>query len=184
MKADAPTDQQLMSQLKSGQTHALALLVERYQRKALSMAQRILGQRDMAEDAVQDSFLRVYQGARTYQPQAAFCTWFYRILVNLCIDRIRRQQKQAALAANHQQDIRADRAHDPAESTLAAERKRAVHRAIEQLNERERTVVLLHRFEGFSHQRIAEITEWSESAVESLLVRAYKKLRLALARFK
>jgi RNA polymerase sigma-70 factor, ECF subfamily len=184
MKADTLTDQQVMAQLGTGQTQTLALLVERHQKKALCIAQRILGHRDMAEDAVQDAFVRVYRGAPTYRPKCAFSTWFYRILVNLCIDRIRRQNKQADLISHHQQAIKTDQTNDPAESNLAEERKRAVHQAIGKLNERERTAVMLHRFEGFSHQRIAEITEWTESAVESLLVRAYKKLRQDLEKFK
>jgi len=183
MKADTPTDQQVMAQLGTGQSHALTVLVKRYQKRALCIAQRILGHRDMAEDAVQDAFVRVYRGARTYQPKCAFSTWFYRILVNLCIDRIRRQKKRADLILHHQ-TIKTEQAGDPVESSLAEERKRAVHRAIGKLNERERTAVMLHRFEGFSHQRIAEITEWTESAVESLLVRAYKKLRQDLQKFK
>ena len=148
------------------------------------MAQRVLGQRDLAEDLVQDAFLRVYRAARTYKPTAAFSTWFYRIIVNLCIDRMRRKQKQAALSLNHQQEKRGYQTEDPAESTLEEERRQAVHRALEQLSERERTAVVLHRFEGLSHQRIAEITEWTESAVESLLVRAYKKLRQELIAYK
>jgi RNA polymerase sigma-70 factor (ECF subfamily) len=158
---------------------ALALLIKRHQQQALRLAFRSLGDWHLAEDAVQEAFLRVHRAASKYRPEARFTTWFYRIVVNLCMDELRRRQRRsegptapASVAGS---------ADNPLEQQQVRETRQAVHQALNHLSDRERIAVVLHRFEGQSHRQIAEITETSPAAVESLLVRAYRKLRSELA---
>lgn len=166
-----PADAELMQRLAGGDRDALALLVLRHQHRVRSLAFRMTGRWDQADDLAQEAFLRLWRAAAGYQPTAAFSTWLYRIVVNLCIDARKRRRlghlpEQTEAAAN------------PVDGgMLQAERSEAVQKAIAGLPERQRAVLVLHRFEGFSHERIAEITGWSLSAVESLLVRAYGHLR-------
>ena len=166
-------------QLGKGRMEALAELVRRHQGRALRLAYRSLGDWQLAEDVVQESFLRVNRAAAKYRPDARFGTWFYRIVVNLCLDELRRRQRRVEAAMNATPE--AATGESPARREELTELHLAVRHALDQLSERERLAVILHRFEGQSHRQIAEITDDSVSAVESLLVRAYRKLRRELA---
>lgn len=166
-----------MVAVRRGNMSALEEVVRRHQQNVLALAYRMLGRWDLAEDVAQEAFLRVYQAARHYRPAAAFKTWLYRIVVNLCLDARRRLRKWPGPL--------------PAESTLQAgpgdcdpletrEQAELVQLAVAGLPQRQRTALILHRYQGLSRRQIAEVTGWTESAVESLLVRAYGNLRNAL----
>lgn len=176
------TDEQLVLRIGKGHMQALAELVRRHQQRALQLAFRSLHDWHLAEDVVQEAFLRVNRAAPKYKPEAQFSTWFYRIVVNLCMDELRRVQRRAKASVESLVD-NVSSFDMPEHAQVMGELKQAVHEALNQLNERERLAVILHRFEGLSHEQIAEIMEASVSAVESLLVRAYRKLRRALATF-
>ncbi len=176
------TDEQLVKQVGRGKTRALGVLVRRHQEQALRLAFRTLGDWHLAEDVVQDAFLRVNRAASRYKPDAKFSTWFYRIVVNLCMDVLRKRQREGTSGAGPESASGSGK-DDPQARYQVQELQRAVKEAVDRLNERERIAVILHRFEGISHREIAEITETSISAVESVLVRAYRKLREDLKQF-
>jgi len=167
-----------MAALADGQMAALGDLVRRHQDKALALAFRMLRRRDLAEDIAQEAFLRVYRAAPRYRPDAKFTTWLYRIVVNLCLDHRRRAAQAPVALGDDGPEPAADAAADPIEAQERAER---VRRALDTLPERQRTAVILHRYEGLSHREVAEAMDSTESAVESLLVRAYARLREELA---
>lgn len=174
------SDEQLMTATAQGRMGEFAELVTRHQDKAFSLALRTLGQRELAEDVSQEAFLRVFHSAKRYRPEAKFSTWFYRIIVNLCLDAKRKafRQKRAFL------DFSAFSGAEtliPDDALQLKERQQRVRAALDRLNDRERMAVILHRFEGLSHSDVAEATGWSRSAVEALLVRSYKKLRKELS---
>ena len=181
MESDRLTDAQLMEALAGGDISGLGHLVQRHQDKALALAYRTLGNWDQAEDIVQEAFLRVHKAARRYRPEAKFTTWFYRIVVNLCLDEKRRSRRTGLNIADLPEQQSTDRGDDPSAVLEQNERARKVQQALARLNKRQRMTVVLHRFQGMSHQQIAEVTGWSKSAVESLLVRAYQNLRRDLA---
>ncbi|MCF7975790.1 MAG: sigma-70 family RNA polymerase sigma factor [Phycisphaerae bacterium] len=176
------TDEHLVQKIGKGHTQALAELVRRHQQRALHLAFRSVGDWHLAEDVVQEAFLRVNRAASKYTPDAKFSTWFYRIVVNLCMDELRRGQRHSRATTQAMEEGQSF-VETPVHAQEVAELQQAVHRALGQLNERERVAVILHRFEGQSHEQIAEIMEASVSAVESLLVRSYRKLRQILADF-
>ena len=171
-------DIQLMASLARGQMEALGELVRRHQANVLGLAHRLLGQQDHAEDVAQEAFLRVRRAARQFRPEAKFSTWLYRIVVNLCQDRLRRLCRAPVELSADRIDARHD---EPLDELAARELAERVRRAVASLPERQRTAVLLHRFQQLSHVEIAEVTGWSASTVESLLVRAYRQLRRSLA---
>jgi len=181
MASDIPNDTELMTRLAAGDMAALGDLARRHQDKILSLSYRVLGDWHRAEDVAQETLLRVYRAAKRYKPQAKFTTWLYRIVVNLCLDEQRKQGKTAAPLED------ADRAVLAESESNAAERKEvveSVRAAVSELPERQRLVVILHRYDGLSHGEITEVTGWTKSAVESLLVRAYANLREKLGKIK
>ncbi len=175
--ADGRTDHELVRSVAAGDRAALAALVRRHQDRVLSLAYRMLGRWDAAEDAAQEAFLRVWGSAGSYKPDARFTTWLYRILSNLCLDQRRRWRRERRLVESP---------HDLTEpvrergGTERRELQQRVQAAIQELPERQRLALILHRYEGLNHAEIAEITGWRAGAVESCLVRAYAGLRQRL----
>jgi RNA polymerase sigma-70 factor (ECF subfamily) len=178
-KRSTPTDSELMRRLANGDMSALGQLVHAHQQHVRVLAFRICGRWDLADDITQEVFLRVYRSASSYQPQAAFSTWLYRIVVNLCLDE-RKRPRPAQLDPSDAPGTTHPVVTDP-DRLVHAERAAAIQRAVAQLPERQRVAIVLHRFEALSHAEIASATGWSTSSVESLLVRAYAELRQALA---
>ena len=181
MGDDIPNDTELMARLVAGDMAALGDLAKRHQDKVLSLSYRVLGDWHRSEDVAQEAFLRVYRAAKRYKPQAKFTTWLYRIVVNLCLDERRKQGKTAATLEDVDPTVLAE------SESNAAERKevvKLVKTAVAALPERQRMVVILHRYDGLSHGEISEVTGWTQSAVESLLVRGYANLREKLKKMK
>ena len=178
------TDEQLMVAIAQGGMAEFGELVTRHQGKAFALALRTLGQWDLAEDISQEAFLRVYHSAKRYHPEAKFTTWLYRIVVNLCLDERRKAKRTPIGLSEYSGDLESKSQNDPAAILQAEESKKIVWQAMEKLNARERVAVVLHRFHGLSHAEVASATGASQSAVESLLVRSYQKLRKELAKYK
>ena len=169
-------DAQLMARLAQGERSALTTLVGRHQRRVLETAYRLTGDRTLAEDIGQETFVRVWRSSQRYEPTARFSTWLYRIVLNLCIDASRKHTSPAPTPPDLP-DAHSVHASDLMERD---ERAAVVRRAVAALPERQRVALVMHRFVGLSCREIAEATNWSGSAVESLLVRAYASLRQTL----
>ncbi len=174
-------DEQLMVLTAQGDNEAFDVLIRRHQSLVYCLATRLTGNQTTAEDIAQDAFLRVYQSAGRYSPTAKFTTWLYKIVYNLCIDHIRRPRHLTI----------SDESFDgfSADTTVtgeleAREISEKIHNAIEQLPDRQKQAVIMHRFGGLSHSQIAEIIGTTNAAVESLLVRAYAELRIKLKNLK
>jgi RNA polymerase sigma-70 factor (ECF subfamily) len=180
MGNEVPSDIELMARLGRGDLAALGTLAERYQSRILSLSYRLLGDWHKAEDVSQETFLRLRQAAAKYEPTAKFTTWLYRIVHNLSLDQQRRTTTGPVSLEALQADAEATTQDHPVEKRELAE---AVQIAVRELPERQRRVVILHRYEGLSHEEMCEVTGWSKSAVESLLVRAYENLRKKLASY-
>ncbi|UCG17268.1 MAG: sigma-70 family RNA polymerase sigma factor [Phycisphaerales bacterium] len=172
-------DVELMARLADGDQSALAQLIQRHQHRVLDIAYRTIGDRVLAEDIAQEAFLRVWRSAGSYVPSAQFTTWLYRIVVNLCIDASR---KPKALTIDGPAVPHPEMAA-VSSGLERSDRIAAVRRAVARLPRRQRVALVLHRFSGLSIRVISDATGWSESAVESLLVRAYASLRQALTEF-
>ena len=178
------TDEQLMAAIAQGGMAEFGELVARHQEKAFALALRTLGQWDLAKDIGQEAFLRVYHSAKRYHPKAKFTTWLYRIVVNLCLDEKRKARRAPIELSEYSRHLESKPEDNPVAIVETEERRKVVWKAMEKLNKRERVAVVLHRFHGLSHAEVASTTGWSQAAVESLLVRSYKKLRQELARYK
>jgi RNA polymerase sigma-70 factor (ECF subfamily) len=145
----------------------------------------------LAEDLAQEVFLRVYRSRASYQPTAKFTTWMFRIATNLALNARRdgryRQMEVSIQDGEHSEDGAArflqipDGQPGAEQHLLARDRAASIRRAVEELPEKQRAAVVLHKYEEMDYGQIAAILGCSESALKSLLFRAYETLRVKLA---
>ncbi len=165
-------DQELMLAVGRGDMQAFAEIVERNYARAFRTAARILGERDEAADVVQEAFLKILAAAPRYKASAAFGTYLYRVIVNLCADR-RRKAKPEPESEIHEGRSEAP---SPLDNLLIKQGAASVRRALDALPSRQRAAVVLKYNEEMSYREIAEILETSEKGVERLLSRARQSL--------
>src|SRR4051812_28400902 len=136
---DEPSDHDLMARTAQGDERAFRMLAQRHTRRALGLARRMLGNEALAEEIVQDALLRVWTNAPRWRPEAAFRTWLYRVVVNLCLNARRRAPDLPLDAADHI----ADSAEDAEAILEARERDQRLSTAIEALPPRQRAAIVL-----------------------------------------
>jgi RNA polymerase sigma-70 factor, ECF subfamily len=189
----ARTDVQLMLDVKAGDEQSFALLLHRYRTPLVNFLYRMVRNREQAEDLAQEVFIRVYRARAEYVPSAKFTTWLFRIATNLALNSIRdtrHQRMEVSLDAPVTVDSQEgdERPLDVAEKNpnieehLVQEAQREMIRhAIDKLPEKQRAAVLLHKYQELDYGEISKILSCSESALKSLLFRAYETLRVELA---
>jgi len=165
-----------MRRIGRGDREALGVLAVRHQGRVLGVAYRTIGDRAAAEDVAQETFLRIWLSADRYKPKAKFTTWLYRVVVNLCLDALKKRAKDRTVSVVRELEGVEDAAARSQRRELAGE----VGSAVAALPDRQRVAVVMHRFSGLPLTEIAEVTGWSLPAVESLLVRGYASLRKSL----
>jgi RNA polymerase sigma-70 factor (ECF subfamily) len=173
---DGESDEALMLRIARGDERAFRVLAPRYAARAASLARRISGSPGDAEDIVQEALLRVWINAPRWRPEAAFRTWFYRIVFNLALNRKRRAPFSPLQAAGDPADpaLRAD------DALMRAEEARRIAQAIAALPARQRSAIALTYDEELSNAEAAQVLGTSVSAFETLLVRARRTLRAKL----
>jgi RNA polymerase sigma-70 factor (ECF subfamily) len=169
-----PSDESLMQRVARGDQQAFRTLAQRHSSRAAGLARGMVG--EDAEEIVQEALLRVWINAPRWRPLATFRTWFYRIVVNLCLSRRRRPVALALEAAGEV----VDPALGPAESLERDETERRLAAAIDALPARQRAAILLTYREDLSNAEVAAVIDTSISGVETLLVRARRSLRAKL----
>jgi RNA polymerase sigma-70 factor (ECF subfamily) len=167
-------DEVLMLRVGQGDEPAFQLLVRRHLARSLALARRMTASASDAEEIAQEAFLRVWTSAPRWRVEgAAFRTWLYRIVVNLCLDRGRRKPFMPLEDAGDPTD--------PAPDALTVleqqETARRVAAAVEALPDRQRAALVLSYYEGLSNADAAAVLGVSVSGLEALLVRARRALR-------
>ena len=184
-------DVQRMLRVRDGDEGAFSELVAAYQGRLVGIFGHMLGSAEQAEDLAQDVFLRIYRARNGYQPTARFSTWLFRIATNLACNVRRkssgRREVQLAgspsgeLGTRPQEQLAKEKsALMPSRLLATDELRQVVREALDELNERQRMALLLHRFEGMSYADVGAAMELSPSAVKSLLSRARESLRTRL----
>ena len=172
------SDESLMLAVAGGDLAAFEQLVLRHQDAVWRTANRMVGDRQTAEDLTQDAFLRVLRAADRYRPTAAFRTYLYRIVIRVCLDFLRKKRPQAA------PDL--DRVPKPAlsveQQTELGERAELVQQAVACLPPRQRSAVVLRYYEGLTSTEIADVMKTTAKAIERLLARGRGTLQQRLAR--
>jgi RNA polymerase sigma-70 factor, ECF subfamily len=189
----ARTDVQLMLDVKAGDEQSFALLLHRYRTPLVNFLFRMVRNREQAEDLAQEVFLRVYRAREDYVPSAKFTTWLFRIATNLALNSVRDNRYQrmeisldAPVTADaedgDERPLDVAEQHPNIEQHLVEEaRKKMIRHAIDRLPEKQRAAVLLHKYQELDYSEISKILDCSESALKSLLFRAYEALRVELA---
>jgi RNA polymerase sigma-70 factor (ECF subfamily) len=180
-------DAQLMLHVREGDEASFALLLERHRGPVVNFLHRMVQNRAIAEELAQEVFLRVYRSRATYEPSAKFTTWLFRIATRLALNWIRDSKKERSNESLDKQlmdgiDRQVAESGPNVEQVLVHEvRAREIRMAIQSLPEKQRAAVLMHKYQGLEYTRIAAALQCSESAVKSLLFRAYETLRTRLA---
>jgi RNA polymerase sigma-70 factor (ECF subfamily) len=151
--------------------------VERHGGWAARFVERLTGNAATAEEVVQDGFLRLWHNADRWEGRSRFSTWFYRVLHNLAVDRLRAR----GAAFEELDDELPDHRPNPEQAFARMRRDLSVREALDQLPERQRAALVLSHYEGLSQGEAAAVLGVSEGALESLLSRARKTLRGRLA---
>jgi RNA polymerase sigma-70 factor, ECF subfamily len=172
-------DSALAAACQSGDLRAYERLYAQHGAKMKNLARNLLGNSVDAEDAVQDTFLKVQRSIATFRGQSSFVTWTFRILVNTCHDarRSRLRKKEVSTEADTPDESPRPEPRAPgAHPSL----RLALERALAALTRHQRDVFLLYEVEGFRHAEIATMLEISETASKNTLFQAKKNLRQML----
>ena len=185
-----PSDEDLCRRIAQQDEGAFELLVERYQERAYRIAWSVVRDREDAKDCSQEAFIRLHESAGSFAGQAKFSTWFYRILVNCCLDHQRKRRGWRRLVGwgggggrNDERDAGdpverlAAPFIDPTDAMVADHRMSRVWEAVENLSPQQRAAVLLQCREELSTKEIAVVLQLSEATVRVHLHRAYSALK-------
>lgn len=173
-------DRQLVARAQGGDPEAFSQLVERHQTMVYRLALGKTGSPQDAEEVTQTAFLKAWQGLRTFQGKAAFSTWLYRLTANTAVDLLRRRREPALSLDDPDLPPIPDQAPSPEELSMAAERRRLLWQAIDQLPESHRLPLVLRELEGLSYREIARALDLEEGTVKSRLARGRLMLRQQL----
>ncbi len=174
----AEDDAQLLEKIAQQDHAAFAMLLRRYSVRFFRVAYRFLGNRSETEDIVQEAFLKLWErpGLWHAERNTAFTTWFYRIVVNQCLDYTRKKRPLQLTDDSWIEDER--QTHE--ESLLEMEKQRLLERQMAQLPQRQRTALNLCFYEGLSNQQAADIMGIRLKALQALLMRAKTTLKESL----
>ncbi len=185
------SDADVMLRVKAGDNAAFDYLVQKFRRPLVGFMYRMAHNQAVAEELAQEVFLRVYRSRETYNAEAKFSTWLYRIATNLAVNWARdtRQERAGNVSLDEPDEETgltidvADKSMSAEEALLRRERLAAIRRHVEALPERQRMAVVMHKYQGMDYRQIGEVLKLSESATKSLLFRAYESLRDRLKDF-
>jgi RNA polymerase sigma-70 factor, ECF subfamily len=172
------SDEILMERLVAGQDSSLDTLVTRYERPLYAFAVRMLRDNAAAEDAFQETFLRVYRRRKSFSQDYRFRPWLYQICLNVCRDQLRRKKRRQEVRLC-EEAVGADDGPTPQEKAEQVLRARRVREAIAQLPVKQREVLILSQYQDLSNTEISEVLSIPEGTVKSrkcIAIRALAKL--------
>jgi RNA polymerase sigma-70 factor, ECF subfamily len=179
-------DEELVALCQQGQGEYFEQLVRRYMEKAFHIAFDFTRDAETAKDLSQDAFLRAFSNIRQFDGRSSFYTWFYRIVVNLCLDHARRSGRVAWESLDKLTETTgespqlADTSFLPEQEAIAGEAKRRANQTLETMPKKQRTAFLLRNHQGLSIADIAKVMKTTEGTVRVYLHRAVAALRQSL----
>lgn len=182
-------DEELVASTQKGDRRAFEELVERHQQKAYRIAFDFTRDREEAKDLSQEAFLKAFTNIGRFDGRSGFYTWFYRILVNVCLDYRRRAKRVPAEEYDETVERQVEPSHVPAipvapdQHAIADQLSRRVGTALDLLPAKQRMAFILKNHQGLSIREIAETMETAEGTVKVHLHRAVTALRQSLAEF-
>ncbi|MBN4081115.1 RNA polymerase sigma factor [Caldithrix abyssi] len=175
----------LLNACRLGDEDAYRQLFEQYHKRIFHVAFRFCGNIQEAEDITQEVFLKVFKGISNFRENSGFFTWIYRITVNVCLDKNRTRQRRDkyfikggtdSIMDNISEDA-TDHVSNPSSQILHDELQQTLQTALNQMNSKLRTVIVLKHLQGLSYQEVAKIIGCSEGTISSRLNRARRQLK-------
>jgi RNA polymerase sigma-70 factor (ECF subfamily) len=182
-EAEAGDAPRFLDRLRAGEGSAFEELVTRYQHRVFGVALRMLGNAAEAQEVAQEAFLRAHRGLSAFRGDAKLSTWLYAITSRLCLNRLQGGERRLARQGEETLLRLADPGRRPDAALERSELEAALARAIAELPEDRRIVVVLRDLEGLSYEEIAEVLDIELGTVRSRLHRARTDLRDKLERF-
>lgn len=170
-------DLQIAAACQAGEMRGYERLYALHGKRMKSIARNLLGSTSDAEDAVQETFLKVQRRIVTFRGQSSFVTWTFRILINTCYDVRRSRMRKKEVANEGTEDAPMPEQRAPGSHPSL---KLALERAVAKLTDHQRQVFLLYEVEGFRHAEIAAMLETTETASKNTLFQAKRSLRMML----
>ncbi len=182
------SDHELVRACRRGDKEAFQELVERYQRKVVSVALGMVHNREDAVEIAQETFVKAFENLDRFKGESSFYTWLYRIVVNRAIDFQRRERRHPTVALEehagagegYEDILKEERPTDPYQKVQAHEIGDRVSAAINELTPDHKAVILLREVEGLSYDEISRVMQCSKGTVMSRLHYARKKLQKKL----
>jgi len=182
-EAEAGDAPRFLDRLRAGDAPAFEELVMTYQHRVFGVALRMLGNRAEAEDVAQEAFVRAHRALGGFRGDAKLSTWLYAITSRLCLNRLASGERRMARQGEHALLRLSDAGPRPDAALERRELETALGRAIAELPEDRRIVVVLRDIEGLSYEEIAQVLELELGTVRSRLHRARAELKEKLERF-
>ena len=182
-------DEELVALCQQGQGQYFDILVRKYMEKAFRIAFDFTRDKEEAKDLSQEAFLRAFSRIKQFDGRSSFYTWFYRLVVNLCLDyarrkgRVRWQSLDGITEENPERAELADRNGTPDEHAIAGEAKRRAESTLKSMSDKQRTAFLLRNHQGLPIADIAKVMKTTEATVRVYLHRAVAALRQSLLEF-
>jgi RNA polymerase sigma-70 factor, ECF subfamily len=180
MQPSSATDETLIEKIGQGSHEAFSVLVTRHTKRFYTLAYRTLIHKDAAEDIVQDMFLKLWQKPHLFNPSkhAAFTTWFYRVVINACLDH---NKKKILKSVEEHYAILTDPTPEAGVTLDHSRQKLLLEKKILELPERQQIALNLCFFEELSNQEAADIMNINLKALQSLVMRAKSNLKKSLS---
>jgi len=176
----SPDDSALTAAWQAGDLRAFERLYHLHGGRMKSMARNLLGTASDAEDAVQETFLKIQRSISSFRGQSSFRTWSFRILINTCYDARRSRMRKKEVSHDEPEVAESAPRPEPRAPGSHPALRLALERAVAQLTRHQREVFLMYEVEGFRHSEIAAVLEISETASKNTLFQAKKHLRQML----
>ena len=174
-----------------GEDFDFKILVDQYQERVLNLCYRFVNHREDAEDVAQDVFVEIYRSIGNFRNDAKLSTWIHRIAVNKSLDFVRKRNRKKRFGQvkyflgleEVENQLRASPDSQPEVVLETKECAAILRQAVASLSKKQRTAIILNKFEGFSYAEVADVMETTVSAVDSLIQRGLKNLRKKLYRY-
>ena len=183
-------ERELIRRAQRGDRAAFDAVVRLYDHEVLRLALKVVGSPEEAQDLYQEAFLKVYRSLGHFRFDSRFSTWLYRVVMNVCLDHLRKQKGRGEVQApatedgetDYFQNVADDRPElHPERSLKGREIGGRIRTALERLNPRERMVFELRHYQGMKLRAIGQLCGTTEETAKNCLFRATQKLRVALA---
>lgn len=173
-----PSDQQIVEKILKGQGELYEEIIRRYKNGVYSLCLRMIRNNEDAKDLAQDAFFKAYQNLAKYNPEYKFSAWIFKVASNICVDYLRKTKAQTL-----PYDDKISMPHDTASAEdiyIHNNNRRQIEKAIQELPEEYRVLVVLYHKEGLSYEQMCQMLKLPMSKVKNRLHRARNKLKETL----